>query len=162
MNILFVCTGNTCRSPMAEGLFKDMLKKNKISDISVSSAGISALPGGSANEKAVAALEEKGIDIRGHKSRQLSEDNIMKMDLILTMTSAHKKLIESFFVNDLEDRPKIFTLKEFAGKISGGKVPKDDIKDPFGRDYKVYKKIRDEIEKELIKIIKNIDKLEEV
>jgi protein-tyrosine-phosphatase len=84
MNILFVCTGNTCRSPMAEGLFKDMLKKNNIDNIRVSSAGISVFPGEQANEKAIKALKEKGIDIRSHRARQAIEE-IDKADLIWAM-----------------------------------------------------------------------------
>ncbi|HHZ01170.1 MAG TPA: low molecular weight protein arginine phosphatase, partial [Tissierellia bacterium] len=69
MNILFVCTGNTCRSPMAEGLFKDMLRKNNIENIKVSSAGLSVFPGEHVNEKAIRALKEKGIDISSHRAR---------------------------------------------------------------------------------------------
>lgn len=161
MNILFVCTGNTCRSPMAEGLFKEMLKKNNIEGINVGSAGISVFPGDHANEKAIEALKEKGIDIRDHRARQLS-DEMMKVDLILTMTSYHKALIEDYFTSSLGGGPKVFTLKEFASKISGEKLTGSDIEDPFGRNYSFYIRSRDEIEKELIKILKNIDKLEEV
>ena len=161
MNILFVCTGNTCRSPMAEGLFKYMLKKDNIADINVSSAGISVFPGEHANEKAIKALKEKGIDITGHRARQLS-DEITKADIILTMTSSHKAVIEDYFISNLENPPKIFTLKEFASKVSGEKLLSKDIDDPYGRDYNFYKKSRDEIERELKKIFYNIDKPEEI
>lgn len=146
---------------MAEGLFKDMLKKNKISGIHVSSAGISVFPGEDANEKSIKALIEKGIDIKSHRAKQLS-DEILNADLLLTMTSGHKDLIEGYFIGNLEKRPKVFTLKEFASKISGEKLLNKDIADPFGRSYSIYLKTRDEIEGELVKILKNIDKLEEV
>lgn len=162
MNILFVCTGNTCRSPMAEGIFKDMLKKNKIDNIDVSSAGLSAFPGEGANEKAVKVLGEKGIDIGMHRASQLSEE-IDKADLILTMTLSHKEAIENYFKYRTGERaPYLFTLKEFAAKLSGEKLKDTDIEDPFGRKYSFYKKSRDEIEKELQKILNNLDKLEEV
>ncbi len=162
MNILFVCTGNTCRSPMAEGLFKDMLKKNKIDNIDVSSAGLSVFPGEGANEKAVRALEEKGIDIGKHRARQLPE-KLDKADLILTMTLSHKEAIENYFRHRTGERtPRLFTLKEFAAKLRGEKIKDIDIDDPFGRNYSFYKKSRDEIEKELYKILNNLDKLEEV
>lgn len=161
MNILFVCTGNTCRSPMTEGIFKDMLKKQNIANINVSSAGISVFPEEHANEKAIIALKEKGIDITGHRARQLS-DEVAKADIILTMTVAHKAVIENYYISNLENSPKVFTLKEFAAKISGEKLLSKDIDDPYGRDYNFYKKSRDEIEKELIKILYNIEKLEEI
>ncbi|NLK65354.1 MAG: low molecular weight protein arginine phosphatase [Tissierellia bacterium] len=162
MNILFVCTGNTCRSPMAEGIFKDMLKKNNIDYIKVSSAGLSVFPGEHANEKAIKALKEKGIDITAHRARQLLEA-INKTDLILAMTLSHKKIIEDYFkFNADQSPPHLFTLKEFAAKISGEELTASDINDPYGRDYSFYKKSRDEIEKELIKILKNLDKLEEI
>ncbi|NLJ57412.1 MAG: low molecular weight protein arginine phosphatase [Tissierellia bacterium] len=160
MDIMFVCTGNTCRSPMAEGIFKNMLKVNNIEGINVSSAGISVFPGESANEKSIAALKEKGIDIANHKARQLS-DKIMDVDLILTMTVGHKEIIENYF-KDIENFPKVFTLKEFAAKISGKNLSKLDIEDPYGRNYSVYKKTRDEIENDLSKILENIDKLEDI
>lgn len=161
MNILFVCTGNTCRSPMAEGLFKDMLRKNNIENIKVSSAGLSVFPGEHANEKAIRALKEKGIDISSHRARQI-HDEFDKADIILAMTSSHIKIIEDYLKFSKKEKPRLFTLKEFAAKISGEKLSDADIDDPYGRDYDYYKKIRDHIEKELIKIIKNLDKLEEI
>ncbi|MBP7222441.1 MAG: low molecular weight protein arginine phosphatase [Sedimentibacter sp.] len=162
MNILFVCTGNTCRSPMAEGIFKDMLRKNNIDNIGVSSAGLSVFPGDRANGKAIRALEEKGIDISLHRAKKLS-DEINVADLILTMTLSHKPGIEDYFKRRTDESPPhIFTLKEFAAKLSGEKSTGTDIDDPFGKDYSFYKKSRDEIEKELVKILKNIDKLEEI
>ncbi|HHZ02538.1 MAG TPA: low molecular weight protein arginine phosphatase [Tissierellia bacterium] len=161
MNILFVCTGNTCRSPMAEGIFKNMLKENNIEGINVSSAGISVFPGETANEKSISALKEMGIDIRDHRARQLT-DEIMNTDLILTMTLNHKRIIEDYYKHRKEKLPKIYTLKEFAAKISGEKPLKLDIDDPYGRSHHVYKKTRDEIIEDLKKILKNIDKLEEI
>lgn len=144
---------------MAEGIFKDMLKKEGICHINVSSAGISVFPGEHANEKAIKVLREKGIDIAGHRARQLS-DEAAKADIILTMTSYHKEVIENYFMSNLDTPPRVFTLKEFAAKISGEKLLSKDINDPYGRDYNFYKKSRDEIEKELKKIFHNIDKAE--
>lgn len=174
MNILFVCTGNTCRSPMAEGLFKEMLNKNKIKHINVSSAGISAFPEEYANEKAIAALKDKGIDIIEHKAKQLV-DEINNADLILTMTDSHKKVIVDYYnkktnkkppcpekTNDTSPCLRVFTLKEFAAKISGEKLTDSDILDPYGMSYNTYEKVRDEIEKQLIKIFNNMDKLEDI
>jgi protein-tyrosine phosphatase len=150
---------------MAEGLFKDMLKKNNIDYINVSSAGLNAFPEEYANEKAIKALKEKGIDITMHRARQLLEE-INKADLVLTMTLSHKLAIENYFKHKTNETslclPCLFTLKEFAAKLSGEELTGSDINDPYGRDYSFYKKSRDEIEKELIKILKNLDKLEEI
>lgn len=173
MKILFVCTGNTCRSPMTEGIFKHLLKEKNIEGINVSSAGISVFPGEPANEKAIAILKDKGIDITKHKARQLS-DEIMSADIILTMTSNHKKFIEYYFKADetfpchKPDEtspcltPKVFTLKEFSSKVSKEKLINSDIDDPYGKNYDEYKRVSDEIEKELFKIINNIHRLEEL
>jgi protein-tyrosine phosphatase len=156
MNILFVCTGNTCRSAMAEGIFRDMLKN--INNINVSSAGISAFEGDRANDKAAEALMENNIDISGHKARQLTADMIKNSGLVLTMTKSHKMMILNAFP---DEKNKIFTLKEYAMAVSGENTDGKnlDIADPFGMDYNVYKKCMLEIKSELIKIINNIDKI---
>lgn len=132
--ILFVCTGNICRSPMAEGLLKAMQ-----SDFSVSSAGVSSVDGWNATPEAIEVMREKGIDISGHSARQVTGDMIDDADLILTMTTRHKKLL----INDYPQAAgKIFTLKEFAGTGI-------DIEDPYFTTKEFYEMILGEIEEAL-------------
>ena len=157
MNILFVCTGNTCRSPMAEGIFKALLKDNNIDNINVSSAGISTFEGDSANEKAIYTLRNKGIDIKSHKSRQITKEIIENSDLILTMTKSHKRMILNALPEYLN---KVFTIKEYVyinnnEELTGKNL---DIADPYGLDYNIYEKCAEEIEENLKKIICTIGK----
>ncbi len=157
MNILFVCTGNTCRSSMAEGILKFLLKENNIENINVSSAGLSAFEGQRANEKAIDVLINKGIDIKTHRSRQLTEEIIKTSDLILTMTDSHKKLITNTLP---EYSHKIYTLREYALKVNSESTENTniDIDDPYGMDMKTYEETSNEITEQLVKIIKTIDK----
>lgn len=155
MNILFVCTGNTCRSSMAEGIFKFMLQKKNIENINVSSAGISAFEGEAANEKAIYTLNKKGIDIKNYRARQLTREIINESDLILTMTSSHKIMI----LNTVpEHSGKVYTLKEYACIVDDEEISSKnlDIADPFGAGYNVYEISAEEIEEQLKKIINNI------
>lgn len=160
MNILFVCTGNTCRSSMAEGIFKYLLKNNNIDNINISSAGISAYDGEKANEKAISVLKSRGIDITSHKARQLTDKIIEDSDLILTMTYNHKMAILKYAPKTSK---KIFTLKEFANTFNEENTENNednfDIDDPFGMDYDVYEQSMEEIKSELEKIIININKI---
>lgn len=160
MNILFVCTGNTCRSSMAEGIFKYLLKNKNIDNINISSAGISAYDGEKANEKAISVLKSQGIDITSHKARQLTDNIIEASDLILTMTYNHKMAILKYAPKASK---KIFTLKEFANTFNEENTENNeenfDIDDPFGMDYDVYEQSMEEIKSELEKIIININKI---
>ena len=95
-NILIVCVGNVCRSPMAESLFRQRFDGSDI-NISVSSAGLGALVGQGADEKAIDVMMEKGLDISAHCARQLSDELIKRNELILVMEHWQQKEIEGLF-----------------------------------------------------------------
>lgn len=134
--VLFVCTGNTCRSPMAEGLLKKMALESQI-PLEVESAGLAAFAGVPAALEAVDVCKEKGIDISRHLSQPLSKILVMESDLILTMTEKHKEMI-------LKKMPfletKVFLLSEFAG------LGNQDVEDPIGQSLESYRKTLDLME----------------
>ena len=135
MNILFVCTGNTCRSPMAEGYLKELIRKSDRHDIVVLSAGLMAGPGQKASLHSFEILKEQGIDISDHQSRQVIPDFLKASDLVLTMTESQKMMLTHQFPEESE---KIKTLAEFA-ELEG------EIVDPFGGDRFQYEKAAHEI-----------------
>lgn len=129
MKIVFVCTGNTCRSPMAEGFLKLIAKNNGDTSLEVISAGIAAAEGEGASEFSVEAAKEYGADISSHISQQLTAYDIADADLILTVTSEHAV----FLKNELKKAAhKIFSIGEYAGC--------SDFSDPYGCDLNTYKK----------------------
>lgn len=132
MNIIFVCTGNTCRSPIAEYY----LKSKNLEDVCVSSRGFSA--GEPANPNSVAVMNEAGIDIGSHISRHITADEAKHADKIICMTESHKQLLVSLGL----DKNRISVL-------SGG------IPDPFGCDIDTYRNCRDSIFAGIDKLIKN-------
>lgn len=109
LHILFVCTGNTCRSPMAEGLLRKLAKERGI-HVEVRSAGVSAVPGTSISRHAAGILQDEGIQDR-IVSSQLNGEAVAWADLILTLTGAHKRHLLQYFPDAVT---KTHTLKEYV------------------------------------------------
>jgi protein-tyrosine-phosphatase len=107
--ILFVCSGNTCRSPMAEAILRRLAEEEGRDDILVESAGLAAWPGAPASEHAVKVLAEEGIDLRGHRAKQVTREMVEAAELVLTMTWDQK---ESVLKLAPGAEGKVFTLKE--------------------------------------------------
>ena len=131
MNILFVCTGNTCRSAMAAALM-DKIATERDLDVRIESAGLSAADGDMASDNAIKAMIPYGIDLTNHRSQPVTEDLLKQCDLILTMTAAHKAVIEPLA------KDKVFTLAEYVGAAG-------DISDPYGGDLEEYEGCASEI-----------------
>ncbi len=157
--ILFVCTGNTCRSAMAEGIFKKMLKERTEDDrrFNIISAGISALTGMSPTSEAILVMFEQGIDISRHHSQALQEEMIKKADLILVMTSEHKEYIHKEFPFA---QNKTFLLKRLSlnnkSESNQNNERNYEIIDPIGRKIDFYRIVARELKENLEKILGKI------
>ena len=135
-NILFVCTGNTCRSPIAEALFKKIIGTS--TTWQCSSAGTHARNNLPASLEAQIVVKDKSACLKNHKSRLLDDKIINKADLILVMTQGHKRFISEEF-NDAIHR--VYLINEL------GKSESSNIDDPFGSSIENYKIVSDQIEK---------------
>src|SRR5262245_38298086 len=146
--ILFVCTGNICRSPMAEGLFRHATGGR--GGFRVVSAGVGAAEGVPPSEFAVRALKELGIDISEQRSRQLTGELVQQADYIFGMTHSHVDAITLLYPQASE---KTFLLREFDDTLD---AYENDISDPIGGSFEVYLNCRDQIEQGIFSMLKFI------
>ena len=143
MRLLFVCTGNTCRSPLAEALARREAIERGMVDVEVASAGTSAWDGASASDGALLVALERGLDLSAHRAQQLSRDVVAAQDLILTMGPHHLERVEA-----LGGVHHAHLLSSYA---SAGERS-NPISDPFGGDLDVYRETFRELERDVRRV----------
>src|SRR3954468_5380552 len=143
--ILFICTGNICRSPMAEGIFRQAVQGR--GNYRVGSAGLGAMEGQPACLHDVEPVRELGIDIASKRSRMLTPDLVAHADYIFGMTHSHVDTVMLLYPQAAE---KTFLLREFDETLD---TFEKDISDPIGGSYEVYLNCRDQIEQGIVSIL---------
>lgn len=137
MQILLVCTGNICRSPLAEVLLRRELERRGVTDVDVVSAGTGAWDGAPASEGAYLVALEHGLDLSGHRARLLTRDVIRAADVILTMARHHRARVE-----ELGGQGHTHVLGEYVGRGDA----EAEVADPFGSDLEIYRDTFAELE----------------
>ena len=149
-SVLFVCTGNSCRSIMAEGLLKKYLKELGKDHIKVFSAGVRALADFPPTDETAEVMKDEGVDITGLKSKNITPQMIRESDLILVMEDFHKDEVMNLAP---EAASKVYLLKEFGiDNISALRGSRRSIADPIGRPMEDYMACLGDIKKEIRRI----------
>ena len=135
--IMFICSGNTCRSPLAEGLFKKYLNENNVDDIEVGSAGVGAFPGDDVSINSILVAGNRGVDISSHRARNINPEHLLKTDLFCCMSDSHKQVLLKYC-----DENKIMVL---------------NVADPYGRPLETYEECAKQIESQFPEIVERIN-----
>lgn len=152
--ILFVCSGNVCRSPMAEAFLRAYMPERLVDRVKIVSAGTLGLSGDLATVEAVQVMREKGIDMRGHISQGVSKELIRSSHIVFAMSRDHLEILQHNFPLISE---KTFLLRRFA--VPAPEKKQDSIQDPMGFGVEYYRKTRDIIENEIKRILPRLIKL---
>ncbi len=134
--IMFICSGNTCRSPLAEGLFKKYLNENNITDIEVSSAGVGVFAGDCVSINSILVANNRGVDISNHRARNINPEHLLTTDLFFCMSESHKQVLLRHC-----DENRIIVL---------------NVPDPYGRPIEVYEECAKQLESQFTEILERI------
>ena len=147
MRILFVCTGNTCRSPLAEALARKVIIERALSEIEVLSAGTSAWDGAPASDGALLVGMERNLDLSPHRAQTLTRELIQDADLVLAMGPHHLERIEA-----LGGTGRSYLITDFASR--GANIR--PVNDPIGGELELYRSTADELEQEVRRVFERI------
>ena len=149
--VVFVCTANVCRSPMAEKLFEQALQESSVKKkIKLFSAGISAMDGDKASDNSIEVCREIGIDLNDHRSSALTLATLQNASAVFCMTESHRALMQMYF--DLPENSPVFLMREFVEQ-----GPKE-LPDPYGQSMEVYRACREDMKDALPSLINWVEK----